>query len=160
VFSWCIYCPHHTNTRSTQQLACAALIGICAGLVLHGTSRFVFVLLGVDTASERQKLRDQQYRGRLHRSQFSLDGEDTQDHDQEFESASFSGDSLTKWERSNSSASWQHVAKSKDKMSIDPNDLFEKRWKLLRTPEQPRRRRKGGLLGQTIHEESSESDFS
>ncbi|KAI3323155.1 hypothetical protein HD806DRAFT_102459 [Xylariaceae sp. AK1471] len=141
-------------------LACAALIGICAGFVLHGTSSFIFVLLGVDTASERLKLRDQQYRKQVHRSQFSLDDEEAKEYDGELESASFSGDNSSKWERSSSSASWQHFGKTKDKMSIDPNDLFEKRWKLLRTPEPPRRRRKGGLLAQTIHEESSESDFS
>ncbi|KAI0547265.1 hypothetical protein F4679DRAFT_586660 [Xylaria curta] len=123
-------------------LACAAIIGICAGCMLHGTSSFIFVLLGMDTASERQKWRDQQRQRFSYASRSSVEKEDRE-----------------YYEESSSSASWgqlerrQHVA-----AKVDPNDLFEKRWKLLRTPEQPRRRRKG-LLAQTIHEESSESDF-
>ncbi|KAI0194073.1 hypothetical protein EV127DRAFT_234853 [Xylaria flabelliformis] len=123
-------------------LACATIIGICAGCMLHGTSSFLFVLLGMDTASERQRWKDQERQRFLYTSRSSVEREDKE-----------------YYEESSSSASWrplerrQHVA-----AKVDPNDLFEKRWKLLRTPEQPRRRRKG-LLAQTIHEESSESDF-
>ncbi|KAI0490768.1 hypothetical protein F4859DRAFT_21523 [Xylaria cf. heliscus] len=124
-------------------LACATIIGVCAGCMLHGTSSFIFVLLGMDTASEQQKLRDQQRQrqGRLYTSRLSLEEEDKE-----------------YYEESSSSASWRHLDKRQHVAKADLNDLFEKRWKLLRTPEQPRRRRKG-LLAQTIHEESSESDF-
>ncbi|TRX95310.1 hypothetical protein FHL15_003641 [Xylaria flabelliformis] len=130
------------NLIARLKLACATIIGICAGCMLHGTSSFLFVLLGMDTASERQRWRDQQRQRFLYTSRSSVEKEDKE-----------------YYEESSSSASWrqlerrQHVA-----AKVDPNDLFEKRWKLLRTPEQPRRRRKG-LLAQTIHEESSESDF-
>ncbi|TGJ86487.1 hypothetical protein E0Z10_g2328 [Xylaria hypoxylon] len=122
--------------------ACAAIIGACAGFVLHGTSSFIFVLLGIDTASERQRLRDQQHQRSLHTYQLPLDKKEKKEYDEE----------------SISSASWRRFNRRQTATEIDPNDLFEKQWKLLRTPEQPRRRRKG-LLGQTIHEESSESDF-
>ncbi|KAI0422102.1 hypothetical protein F5X98DRAFT_192999 [Xylaria grammica] len=124
-------------------LACATIIGVCAGFVLHGTSNFIFVLLGMDsTTSERQKLRDQQHQRPLHTHQLPLDREEGKEYDEE----------------SSSSASWRRIKRKQNATKIDPNDLFEKKWKLLRTSEQPRRRRKG-LLGQTIHEESSESDF-
>ncbi|KAI1754454.1 hypothetical protein F4782DRAFT_31714 [Xylaria castorea] len=122
-------------------LACATIIGICAGCMLHGTSSFIFVLLGMDTASERQKLRNQQRQRLLYTSRSSAEKEDKE-----------------YYEESSSSASWRQFDKRQHVAKVDPNDLFEKRWKLLRTPEQPRRRRKG-LLAQTIHEESSESDF-
>ncbi|KAI8950762.1 hypothetical protein F4801DRAFT_318600 [Xylaria longipes] len=123
-------------------LACAAIIGICAGCMLHGTSSFIFVLLGMDTASERQKLRNQQHQKLLYTSRPSVEEEEDKKY----------------YEESSSSASWRRFDRRQQVAKVDPNDLFEKRWKLLRTPEQPKRRRKG-LLAQTIHEESSESDF-
>ncbi|KAJ2974940.1 hypothetical protein NUW58_g8497 [Xylaria curta] len=122
-------------------LACGAIIGACAGFMLHGTSSFIFVLLGMDTASEQRKLRSQQYPRSLPTSEFSLVGDDKDRN-----------------EDSGSSTSWRRLDGKQHVTEVDPTDLFEKRWKLLRTPEQPRRRRKS-LLAQTIHEESSESDF-
>ncbi|KAI1129433.1 hypothetical protein F5Y10DRAFT_238238 [Nemania abortiva] len=123
--------------------ACAAIIGVCAGFLLHSTSSFIFVLLGLDAASERRKkLKDQQYQRPQHTPQFSLDEEEGEE--EYTQESSLSGSWRTSEKR-------QHVVK------IDPNDLFEQRWKLIRTPDQPRRRRRG-LIGQTIHEESSESD--
>ncbi|KAI0120010.1 hypothetical protein GGR51DRAFT_495947 [Nemania sp. FL0031] len=122
-------------------LACAAIIGICAGFMLHGTSSFIFVLLGLDSASERRKkLKDQQYSRLQHAPQFSRDDEEKE----------YDGESSL-------SGSWRRSEKRQPIPKIDPNDLFEQRWKLIRTPDQPRRRRRG-LIGQTIHEESSESD--
>ncbi|KAI0434659.1 hypothetical protein F5Y09DRAFT_214712 [Xylaria sp. FL1042] len=123
-------------------LACAAIIGVCAGFVLHGTSSFIFVLLGIDSTSRQPKPRDQQYQRSVQTYQSSLE-EEEKEYDEE----------------SSSSARWQRSdRRQKVTSEINPNDLFEKRWKLVRAPVQSRRRRKG-LLGQTIHEESSESDF-
>ncbi|KAI1284602.1 hypothetical protein F5Y07DRAFT_9224 [Xylaria sp. FL0933] len=123
-------------------LACAAIIGVCAGFVLHGTSSFIFVLLGIDSASRQQKPRDPRYQRSVQTYQSSLD-EEEKEYDEE----------------SSSSARWRRPDKrQKVTAEINPNDLFEKQWKLVRAPVQSRRRRKG-LLGQTIHEESSESDF-
>ncbi|KAI0457860.1 hypothetical protein F5B21DRAFT_53873 [Xylaria acuta] len=124
-------------------LACATIIGICVGCMLHGTSSFIFVLLGMDTASEQRKLGSQQHQRLLYTSRSSVDEEVDKEH----------------YEESSSSASRRRFDRRQHAAKVDPNDLFEKRWKLLRTPEQIRRRRKG-LLAQTIHEESSESDFS
>ncbi|KAI0913363.1 hypothetical protein F4824DRAFT_171628 [Ustulina deusta] len=123
-------------------LACAAIIGVCAGFVLHGASSFIFVLLGIDTGPRRYKPREHQYQRSLDTYQSSLDDEEEKEYDEE----------------SSSSARWQRPEKRQNATEMNPNDLFEKQWKLVRTPVQPRRRRKG-LLGQTIHEESSESDF-
>lgn len=95
----------------------------------------------MDTSSEQQKPRNQQHQRLLYTPRSSLEEED-----KEF------------YEESSSSASWRRFSKRQHVAKVDPNDLFEKRWKLLRTPEHPRRRRKG-LLAQTIHEESSESDL-
>ncbi|KAI0446638.1 hypothetical protein F4803DRAFT_475677 [Xylaria telfairii] len=136
-----VYPLHNTNRCLTQKLACATIIGICAGCMLHGTSSFIFVLLGMDTSSERQKLRNQQHQRLLYTPRSSLEEEDKE-----------------YYEESSSSASWRRFGKRQHVAKVDPNELFEKRWKLLRTPEHPRRRRKG-LLAQTIHEESSESDL-
>ncbi|KAI0810762.1 hypothetical protein GGR55DRAFT_125989 [Xylaria sp. FL0064] len=123
-------------------LACAAIIGVCAGFVLHGTSSFIFVLLGIDSASRQQKPRDHRYQRSVQTYQSSLDEEEKE----------YDGES-------SSSARWRRTDRSqKVTAEIKPNDLFEKQWKLVRAPVQSRRRRKG-LLGQTIHEESSESDF-
>ncbi|KAI1429502.1 hypothetical protein F5Y12DRAFT_407456 [Xylaria sp. FL1777] len=122
-------------------LACAAIIGVCAGFVLHGTSSFAFVLLGIDATSGPQKL--QHYQRSMHTYQSSLDEREEKEYDEE----------------STSSSRWQRSERRQHSPEINPSDLFEKQWKLVRSPMQPRRRRKG-LLGQTIHEESSESDFS
>ncbi|KAI8633162.1 hypothetical protein F5Y19DRAFT_292018 [Xylariaceae sp. FL1651] len=144
-----------------QKVACAAIIGICAGCVLYGTSSFVFVMLGLDAASQREKMGHERYQRQLQGLRFPLGDEEDEEHHDELEPRSFSRNSLakTKLAMSSSSAGWRHFGKVKEDIKIDPNDLFEKRWKSLQTPEPPRRRRKG-LLAQTIHEESSESDFS
>ncbi|CAJ2507493.1 Uu.00g086790.m01.CDS01 [Anthostomella pinea] len=52
-----------------------------------------------------------------------------------------------------------HANARKKPADANNGDLFENQWKMLRSSEKPRRRRRG-LLSQTIHEESSESDFS
>ncbi|KAI1180913.1 hypothetical protein F4777DRAFT_527469 [Nemania sp. FL0916] len=122
-------------------LACAAIIGVCAGCMLHGTSSAIFVLLGYTTPG-RRKLGDQ-YPELPPTSRPLLDDEVQREDGKEL-SRSPSGSSYDR----------RHVV-----TKVDTEDLFEKRWKLLRSPEQPRRRRRG-LIGQTIHEESSESDVS
>lgn len=124
-----------------MQLACAALIGICAGLVLHGTSSFVFVLLGVDASQKPSSDRELP----------ALDDEEEQDWD---ESDTRLGDSSSRVSTTSFFSRRSVSKKEKD----DTNDMFEKQWKLLRPSEKPKRRRRG-LLAQTIHEESS-SDLS
>ncbi|KAI1188822.1 hypothetical protein F5B17DRAFT_244919 [Nemania serpens] len=121
--------------------ACAAIIGICAGFMLHGTSGFIFLLLGIDTASERRKLKAQDQR--LVRAPQLSPGEG---YDKEYD------DELSP------SATRRRLDRRQPVTEIDPTELFEKRWKPLRTLKQPRRGRKG-LIGQTIHEESSGSDL-
>ncbi|KAI1117333.1 hypothetical protein F5Y14DRAFT_380242 [Nemania sp. NC0429] len=123
-------------------LACAAIIGFCAGFVLHGTSGFIFVLLGVDAASEQRKRRDQDQR-LVHAPPLSPDvGYEMEEYDEE------STPSMTR----------RRLDRRRHAAEIDADELFGKRWSPLRTLKQPRRARKG-LIGQTIHEESSGSDI-
>lgn len=137
---------YNTNACATTKLACAIIIGACTGLVLHSTSSFIVVLLGWDAASERRTRSHQQYLELMHpypASSFAEDDDDKKEYD----------------DGSSSRARWQRSDRKRSSAELDPNDLFEKQWKLVRTPVQPRRQGKG-LLGQTIHEESSESDLS
>lgn len=105
--------------------------------------------MGVDAATEQQKVRYRQSLGYQQNHRASLT-EEVEEDDGELYSTPLSGETLV--------ASWPRPSPATDDRKIDLNDLFEKRWSSLRAPEQPRRRR--GLLAQTIHEESSESDFS
>ncbi|XXH00236.1 putative tRNA threonylcarbamoyladenosine biosynthesis protein kae1 [Hypoxylon texense] len=130
------------------KLACAALIGIVAGCMLHGTSSVIFVLLGVDASS--QKRRSEQGGSELP----PLEDEE-QDYD-DLDSGVRSGDSSS-WVSTSSLTSAPRPSKSK-RPKDGAQDMLEKQWKLLRSSEKPKRRRRG-LLAQTIHEESS-SDFS
>ncbi|KAL7625482.1 hypothetical protein AAE478_004702 [Parahypoxylon ruwenzoriense] len=127
-------------------LACAAIIGVCAGCMLHGTSRFVFVLLGANT-SHRQNSRQQ--RSKLP----PLDDDDWNFDEPE---------SRTQSEGSSSRLSIgsmpSQYAKPKKETEDATYESFQKQWKWLKSSEKPKRRRRG-LLSQTIHEESS-SDFS
>ncbi|KAI1391122.1 uncharacterized protein F4822DRAFT_395621 [Hypoxylon trugodes] len=127
-------------------LAYAAIIGICAGFLLHGTSSFIFVSLGVDASQKRA--RDQQ------RSELSpLD--DEEHYLDEPESGTRSEDSSG---RLSGARDGSKRTKTKREPKEDAYGMFEKKWKSLSSSERPRRRRRG-LLAQTIHEESS-SDFS
>ncbi|KAI0012793.1 hypothetical protein F4779DRAFT_566868 [Xylariaceae sp. FL0662B] len=128
-------------------LACAVIIGICAGCILHGTSSFIFVLLGVD-GSRQRGLERRKYRQSLLKSE---DGEAD-----EPQSATWSPGSSS---RSSLPTIISRHAKSRKEASMDEEELFEKQWKLLRSTEKPGRRR-NGLISQTILEETSESDFS
>ncbi|KAI0167034.1 hypothetical protein GGR52DRAFT_84628 [Hypoxylon sp. FL1284] len=130
-------------------LACAALIGICAGCMLHGTSSFIFVLLGVDASRKRNCEQD--------RSELPPLEDEEQDYDEfELDSGARPSDSSS-WVSTSSFTSAPRPSRSKETKDIT-RDLLEKQWRLLRSSEKPRRRRRG-LLAQTIHEESS-SDFS
>lgn len=109
-----------------MQLACAAVIGILAGCVLQGTSSFIFVTLGVDKSQKR----------------------DLDDEEQDFD-----------WTESGTrSETPSKLPSRRTKVKQEPNDdayeMFEKQWKLSRSSDKPKRRRRG-LLSQTIHEESS-----
>lgn len=127
-------------------LACAAIIGICAGFMLKGTSSFIFVSLGIDTSSQKLK----EYRRRSQPSPV--------DDDQDF----FEPESGTRSEDSSNRLSIPSIASRRARIKRENKDdayeMFEKQWKLLRSSEKPKRRRRG-LLFQTIHEESS-SDLS
>ncbi|KAI0595632.1 hypothetical protein F4775DRAFT_568345 [Biscogniauxia sp. FL1348] len=176
--------------------ACAAFIGICAGCMLHGTSSFIFVLLGMDSATQKrqQRLRlaaaaerhqQQQQLSRLPPlDEADEEGEEEDDDEDEGQQDEFgdtnsnlSGDSSSRQYSSSlsssragklsSSSRWGSLlssGRSRKKADSRANDdalaseMFDDRWKLLRSTEKPRRRRRG-LLSQTIHEESSESDF-
>ncbi|KAI1075265.1 hypothetical protein F5B20DRAFT_393892 [Whalleya microplaca] len=129
-------------------LACAAIIGICAGCMLYGTSSSIFVLLGVDASQQRglQRRKDRTL-------PLKVEGHESD----ELDSGAGSGDSSSRL--SLPSITSQRAKSRKEMSNMDANEQFEKQWKLLRSSEKPRRRRKG-LLSQTIHEESSESDFS
>ncbi|KAI0849918.1 hypothetical protein F5Y00DRAFT_234175 [Daldinia vernicosa] len=128
-------------------LACAAIIGICAGCVLYGTSSLVFVTLGVDASQDRDS--DYPRKGKL---PLSYDGyQDSHEPD----SGARSGDGSGKLSTTSSSSSRM---KSKQQAKEDANEIFERQLKLLRSSKKPKRQRRG-LLFQTIHEESS-SDFS
>ncbi|KAI0119629.1 hypothetical protein F4814DRAFT_412783 [Daldinia grandis] len=128
-------------------LACAAIIGICAGCALYGTSSLIFVTLGVDASQDR----DASY---LRKGKLPLSYDDDQE-SHELDSGPHSGDGSSKLSTA-SSASRRVKSKQQAKDSI--NEIFERQWKLLRFSGKPKRRRRG-LLSQTIHEESS-SDFS
>ncbi|KAI0129247.1 hypothetical protein F4776DRAFT_628105 [Hypoxylon sp. NC0597] len=126
-----------------MQLACATIVGIFAGCVLHGTSNFIFISLGVDASQKRDSDRR---RSKLP----SLDDEP--------ESITWSEDTSSRLSTSSVSTRW---GKTKQEPKDDVHEMFEKQWKQwqqLRSSEKPKRRRRG-LLSQTIHEESS-SDFS
>ncbi|KAI0840166.1 hypothetical protein F5Y06DRAFT_263856 [Hypoxylon sp. FL0890] len=129
-------------------LACAAIVGICAGCVLYGTSSFIFISLGVDSSQNRDSDRQ------ISRHP-SLDDEPEYD---ELESTNWSEDTSGRLSASGLTSRWGIPRReTKD----DTHEMFEKQWKhwkQLRSSEKPRRRRRG-LLSQTIHEESS-SDFS
>ncbi|KAI1823359.1 hypothetical protein F4861DRAFT_336517 [Xylaria intraflava] len=124
-------------------LVCAVIIGVCAGFMLHGTSGFIFALLGISAPPERRRPRGRLDRRPLPTHQYSLDEEEDKAYNDE----------------PSPGPSGRYLGARQDVAKIHTNDLFEERWKLLRVPERPGRRRKG-LMGQIIHEESSESDLS
>ncbi|KAI1462232.1 hypothetical protein F4805DRAFT_125397 [Annulohypoxylon moriforme] len=122
-------------------LACAAVIGICAGCVLHGTSSFIFVSLGVDTSRDQ----DSDYRG----SNLAGFSDDELDFDMP--------ESGTRSEGSSGRLSGSGVSSRRVKSKQEKDaayEMFERQWERLRPSEKPKRRRRG-LLSQTIHEESS-----
>ncbi|RYP47685.1 hypothetical protein DL769_011292 [Monosporascus sp. CRB-8-3] len=147
--------------------ACAALIGVLAGCALHGTSSFIFVLLGIDSSSQQKQQQQAEERERRRRRQQGLGGFDEEDveegedeEEQSFEMSSglWSGDSSTTMGMPSSASSRRRPARGAEKEpALDHRGLLDSQWKLLRATEKPRRRRRG-LLSQTIHEESSESD--
>ncbi|KAI8965629.1 hypothetical protein F5Y11DRAFT_275533 [Daldinia sp. FL1419] len=127
--------------------AYAAIIGICAGCLLYGASSLMFVTLGVDASQDQ----DSDY----YRKRKSLPSYDEDQASYEPDSGTRSGDSSG---RISASGSALRRAKSKQHVKDETHEIFERQWKILRSPGKPKRRRRG-LLSQTIHEESS-SDFS
>ncbi|KAH9909799.1 hypothetical protein F4778DRAFT_712763 [Xylariomycetidae sp. FL2044] len=136
-------------------LASAALIGFIAGLVLHGTSSYIYVLLGVDRASAAAAAAEQKRRARLliaekddHRhirAPYGANDDDYSDYyysKEEADSQSYSPGSAkgsgggggggggrffapSTTTTSNSSA-------SRRSLSTNANELFENQWRLLR----------------------------
>ncbi|KAI1805554.1 hypothetical protein F4811DRAFT_218904 [Daldinia bambusicola] len=127
--------------------AYAAIIGICAGCVLYGTSSLIFVTLGVDASQDKHS--DNFRKGKA----LPPYDEDEEFHD--LDSGTRSGDSSSKISGAGSTS---RRVKPKRQAKDDTHEIFERQWKILRSSEKPKRRRRG-LLSQTIHEESS-SDFS
>ncbi|KAI5862864.1 hypothetical protein GGS23DRAFT_72237 [Durotheca rogersii] len=121
-------------------LACAAIIGICAGCMLHGTSSFIFVLLGIDAS--------QQHRSGRRRARLPP----VADEDEE----------LYGLESTPSKSSVGGMAprrgKPKREADDDTRESLRQQWKLPRPSKIPGQQRRG-LISQTIYEESS-SDFS
>ncbi|KAI2643442.1 hypothetical protein GGS21DRAFT_15462 [Xylaria nigripes] len=124
-------------------LACAAFIGVCAGFMLHGTLSFSFALLGLNDAPKRRKVWGGHDRTSQPTSQLSLVEEEDKAYDY----------------LSSPDPSGRHLDMKQEVARAHQDSIFEERWRLLRIAEQPKRRRKG-LLGQIIHEESSGSDLS
>ncbi|RYP25899.1 hypothetical protein DL768_011663 [Monosporascus sp. mg162] len=148
--------------------ACAALIGVLAGCLLHGTSSLIFVLLGIDSSSQQKQQQQAEERERRRRRRQGLGGFDEEDgveeeddgEEQSIEMSSglWSGDSSTIVDMPPSVSSRRRLARGPEKEpALDHRGLLDSQWKLLRATEKPRRRRRG-LLSQTIHEESSESE--
>ncbi|KAI0157524.1 hypothetical protein GGR57DRAFT_501133 [Xylariaceae sp. FL1272] len=138
------------------KLACATFIGLISALVLHRTSNLIFILFGIDPSSQTLHSRNN--------SQDSFDDDSVPQTPTDFSTdtstrigSSTSG--LSTGLSSFSSISAKRRAK-RDDNSINPNDLFEKRWKQLRAPQTRRKHKVGPLARSAIHEESSESDFS
>ncbi|OTB16934.1 hypothetical protein K445DRAFT_21127 [Daldinia sp. EC12] len=127
--------------------AYATIIGICAGCVLYGTSSLIFVALGVDASQDK----DSDYFGKGK----PLPPYDDDEESHDLDSGTRSGDSSSRLSVARSAS---RRVKSKHQAKDDTHEIFERQWKLLRSSEKPKRRRRG-LLSQTIHEESS-SDFS
>ncbi|KAI1339038.1 hypothetical protein F5Y15DRAFT_91762 [Xylariaceae sp. FL0016] len=129
-------------------LASAALIGILAAIVLRGTSSIIFVLLGISPSASPPPHKP--------RSQQDFPSEDDQDQDYYYEDSTSSRFSSTP--KSGRLLRPPRRQQADQDIKTEATKLLDRQWKLLRTAEKPRRRR--GLLAQTIHEESTESDFS
>ncbi|KAI1261310.1 hypothetical protein F5Y18DRAFT_402569 [Xylariaceae sp. FL1019] len=137
-------------------LACATIIGLISALVLHRTSNIIFILFGIDGSPQA-----------LHSRGDPQDSDD--DNSIPPALTDFSSDTSTKLGTSTSglgtgpssisSISAKRRAR-RDDSGINTNDLFEKRWKQLRSPQTRRKHKVGPLARSAIHEESSESDFS
>lgn len=151
--------------NQTLQLAYAAIIGILAGCVLHGTSNLIFVLLGVDSSSTAAEQKNRHGGGSSRRRRLAAGSEDEDGGGMRGDRSSielefWSGDTTTTSTSTTSAAdSRRSTTKGQQQKepALDYGELFDSKWKLLRASEKPRRRRRG-LLAQTIHEESSESD--
>ncbi|EMR70617.1 hypothetical protein UCREL1_2347 [Eutypa lata UCREL1] len=147
------------------KLAYAAIIGILAGCVLHGTSNLIFVLLGVDSSSTAAEQKNRHGGGSSRRRRLAAGSEDEDGGGMRGDRSSielefWSGDTTTTSTSTTSAAdSRRSTTKGQQQKepALDYGELFDSKWKLLRASEKPRRRRRG-LLAQTIHEESSESD--
>ncbi|KAI5918048.1 hypothetical protein F4810DRAFT_693707 [Camillea tinctor] len=129
--------------------ACAAFIGICAGCVLHGTSSFMFVLLGVDQPKEPRQQR-------VSRLPPLAEADDEDEADEgEFGERDRRHSSSP---RSNSSGRQPFMPGALARSGRGP-DSRRRGEELLRSLGKARRQRRN-LLAQTIDEETSDSDFS
>ncbi|KAI0014913.1 hypothetical protein F4780DRAFT_784649 [Xylariomycetidae sp. FL0641] len=166
-------------------LFCAALIGLTAGLALHGTSSLIFILFGIDAGTQEQR------QARMRLEQEVLDKQQQQQQQQqqpkdEYE-YDFGGEETTptrsQRRRRSSLARLSSLLTSTtttDSASSASRRLGDTtssggsvvlggsrttttggadQWRLVRAADLKPRRRRRGLLAQTIHEESSESDF-
>lgn len=116
--------------------------------MLHETSNFIFVTLGVDTSSEEQR-KLVRYRSKLPSSSAE---------EQDLDRPGFKTQSEDSSGRQSASSGPSRRGKPRQEIKDDVFEAFERKWKVSRSPEKPKRRRRG-LLSQTIHEESS-SDLS
>lgn len=133
--------------------ACAAIIGFCAAAMLHGTSSMLFLLLGMHPSQQPKEA-----------SPLAVPRTSSED-PSEAESFGFTWSGGESSSRISSESLSMRRKKErfggKDALRrFENSELYENQWNLLSRSAlspQPRRKTKG-LLAQTIHEESSESD--
>jgi hypothetical protein len=157
-----------------SQLACAAIIGVIAGLLLQSSSQQIFMLFGIHHTQERAKQVE-----RLLADRLAADARRGKQVPLETDSLasepSFSGGESSSMVSSAESpvANWRKnllmssgVAVTTDRQDVA--ELYENRWRQWTnsgsggsakssSPSVPRKKTRG-LLAQTIHEESSESE--
>ena len=169
-----ITAPLYRVTRDTNyvQIACAAIIGVIAGLILQSSSQQIFMLFGIHSTQERRKQIDRLLADRLAsegRKGKHLPHAET---DSLASEPSYSGGECSSLFSTTDSpiANWRRnlLMSSGTTGGQDVAELYENRWRQWTnsgsggsakssTPSVPRKKTRG-LLAQTIHEESSESD--
>ncbi|ORY71269.1 uncharacterized protein BCR38DRAFT_6932 [Pseudomassariella vexata] len=133
--------------------ACAAVIGICAGAMLHGSTSMLFILLGVHPSQKPA-------------TQPPPPAPPQEEPSTEQESGAYSGADSSGL-ISSESPSFRRKGKDAyrhDMTERERDALYENKWRQSGSsrappipPIKPRRKFRG-LLAQTIHEESSESE--
>ncbi|KAH8652335.1 hypothetical protein BX600DRAFT_441222 [Xylariales sp. PMI_506] len=141
-------------------LAIAAMIGITFALVAHGTSSTLFLMLGISPSQVQSKSTTKLMTRKSSSGDSYSYGDDEDrvtEEDEDYENNLSSSPTLTGAGLARAIEMQQAAAQS----SPITNAMFEEQWRRARStrlaPIKPSRRFRG-LLAQTIHEESSESE--